>query len=453
MRVLVISHSTADHLGGAERSLLAVLEAWRETVPTLDPVVVGPAAAAMHDELLARGIESIVLPMTGWAVFEADGGAAQRRLRARENALATRALLALIDERRPDLVITNTLVLPWGAIAAAQRGVPHVWFVREFGERVQGVFWPEGREAALRDIGALSTAVVANSSAVAGMLRPFVTESSLTVSFPPVDLERVRALAEHPAPTPFSTDAALTIGVLGRVTRSKGQWRLVEALGRAATAGIEVCFVGAVLDRGAEAQLTARARAIAPSARLVFAGEQPNPFAWLGSASIAVIPSEKEAFGRSTLECLALGLPVVTTSSGAGAELVEHGVSGLLVDPDDVSALAAALDRYASEPGLIAEHGAAARVRAEALASRELGLGAAIDVLRAAEGALPATLPPRWRAWVDELDATASAPAGERLLRLRAALSTVVRRGARGLRHPVRASRRIVASLQRRAEH
>ncbi len=452
MSVLVISHSTADHLGGAERSLLALLEDWREADPSLDPVVVGPAAAAMHDELLDRGIESIVLPMTGWAVFEAGGGGAQRRLRARENALATRALLDLIDDRRPHLVVTNTLVLPWGAVAAAERGVPHVWFVREFGERVQGFLWHEGREAALRDIGALSTAVVANSSAVAGMLRPFVDEGALTVSFPPVDLGRVRALAEHPTASPFSTDAALTVGVLGRVTRSKGQWRLVEALGRAATAGIEVCFVGAVLDRGAEAQLTTRARAVAPSARLVFAGEQQNPFAWVRAADVAVIPSEKEAFGRSTLECLALGLPVVTTSSGAGAELVEHDVSGLLVDPDDVSALAAALDRYASEPGLIAAHAAAARVRAETLASRELGLGAAIEVLQSAVGAVPATLPPRWRAWVDELDATASAPSGERLLRVRAALSTVVRRGARGLRHPVRACRRVIASLRRRAD-
>lgn len=453
MRVLVISHSTADHLGGAERSLLALLEAWRETEPALEPVVAGPAAAAMHDELLARGIESLVLPMTGWAVFEADGGAAQRRLRARENALATRALLELIDERRPALVVTNTLVVPWGAVAAAARGVPHVWFVREFGERVQGFLWPDGREAALRDIGTLSTAVVANSGAVAGMLRPFVDEGALTVSFPPVDLGRVRALAEHPTASPFSTDAALTIGVLGRVTRSKGQWRVVEALGRAATVGIEVCFVGAVLDRGAEAQLTARARAIAPSARLVFAGEQQNPFAWVRAADVAVVPSEKEAFGRSTLECLALGLPVVTTSSGAGAELVEHGVSGLLVDPDDVSALAAALDRYATEPGLIAKHGAAARVRAEALAGHERGLGAAIEVLRSAVGARAAALPPRWRAWVDELDSTAAQPPAERLLRWRAALSTVVRRGVRGLRHPVRASRRLASVLRRRADH
>jgi glycosyltransferase involved in cell wall biosynthesis len=453
MRVLVISHSTADHLGGAERSLLALLEAWRETEPAVEPVVVGPAAAAMHDALTARGIESLVLPMSGWAVFEADGGAAQRRLRARENAVATRALLELIDERRPALVISNTLVLPWGAVAAAERGVPHVWFVREFGERVQGFLWPDGREAALRDIGTLSTAVVANSSAVADMLRPFVDDGALTVSFPPVDLERVRALAEHPTASPFSTDAALTVAVLGRVTRSKGQWRLVEALGRAATAGIEVCFVGAVLDRGAEAQLTARARAIAPNARLVFAGEQQNPFAWVRAADVAVVPSEKEAFGRSTLECLALGLPVVTTSSGAGAELVEHGVSGLLVDPDDVSALAAALDRYATEPGLIAEHGAAARVRADALAGHELGLGAAIAALRSAVGARPAALPPRWRAWVDELEATAARPTAERLLRLRAALSTVVRRGARGLRHPVRASRRLAAALRRRADH
>ncbi len=453
MRVLVISHSAADHLGGAERSLLALLDAWRAVEPDLEPIVVGPAAAAMHEQLLHRGIESIVQPMTGWTVVEADGGSAQRRLRARENARATRALLELVAERRPDLVVTNTLVVPWGAIAAAATSVPHVWFVREFGERVQGFIWPEGREQALRDIGVMSSAVVANSRAVARMLEPHVGETPLSVSLPPVDLERVRALAESAVASPFTVDAPLTVGVLGRVTRSKGQWRVVEALGRASTAGIEVCFIGGVLDRGAEAALTARARAIAPSARLVFAGEQQNPFAWLATADIAVIPSEKEAFGRSTLESLALGLPVVTTSSGAGAELVEHDACGVLVEPDDLDALAAALDRYAGDAQLVAAHGGAARERAEQLARPENSVGAAIGVLRAASSATPGALPPRWNTWLARLDETASAPtpAVDWLLHARASVSTVVRRGARGLRHPVRASRRLGAVLRDRA--
>jgi glycosyltransferase involved in cell wall biosynthesis len=450
MRALIVSQSTADHLGGAEKSLLAVLDDWQTQDPGLELIVVVPTSAAMHDAARDRGLETLVISMTGWTVPDVDGGFAQRRLRARENAAATRALRRLIADRAPALVVTNTLVLPWGALAAAMTGVPHVWFVREFGDEVQGFHWPEGRDAALADIGRLSCAVVANSRSVAAMLEPFVPPGSLHVSLPPVNLEHVRQRAREGSQSvgqPFSTDARLRIGVLGRVTRSKGQWRLVESLGQVVTDGMEVCFVGGVLDPGAEEVLTARARQIAPTARLTFAGEQENPFAWMAPCDVAVIPSEKEAFGRSTLESLALGLPVVTTSSGAGAELVEHGRTGFLVEPEDHAALAAALDRYAVEPGLIAEHGRAARERADTIMNGPDGISAALDVLTAAVGAQAAQIPARWKPWIDALDSPGP-QRSDSTLRVLATLSTVIRRGARGLRHPRRASRRLLTAVR-----
>ncbi len=97
------------------------------------------------------------------------------------------------------LVVTNTLVVPWGAIAAAKLGIPHVWFVREFGEPVQGFHFPEGREAALRDIGALSHRVVANSYAVKAMLDEVMPAERVDVVYPPVDPALVaRARARPP---------------------------------------------------------------------------------------------------------------------------------------------------------------------------------------------------------------------------------------------------------------
>ena len=82
MRVIVVSHSAADHLGGAEQSLLALLDHWTAADPAVEPIVVGPTpSAAMTREVLARGWASTDLAMTGWAVWEADGGRAQRRPR------------------------------------------------------------------------------------------------------------------------------------------------------------------------------------------------------------------------------------------------------------------------------------------------------------------------------------------------------------------------------------
>jgi glycosyltransferase involved in cell wall biosynthesis len=61
------------------------------------------------------------------------------------------------------------------------------------------------------------------------------------------------------------------------------------------------------------------------------------------AAHVCVFPSLFEAFGLAAAEAMACGRPVVYTRHGAGPEVVEHGVSGLLCDPRDTAELAEAI--------------------------------------------------------------------------------------------------------------
>ena len=58
---------------------------------------------------------------------------------------------------------------------------------------------------------------------------------------------------------------------------------------------------------------------------------------------------------------MAAGLPVVSTTEVAVPEMVDDGVTGLLVEPDDAAALAGALDRLLADPALRERMGAAGR--------------------------------------------------------------------------------------------
>jgi glycosyltransferase involved in cell wall biosynthesis len=63
----------------------------------------------------------------------------------------------------------------------------------------------------------------------------------------------------------------------------------------------------------------------------------------LAEATVFVVPSRLEAFGIVVLEGWQAGVPVVATSRGGPAEMIIHGEDGLLVDPSDTTALAAAI--------------------------------------------------------------------------------------------------------------
>lgn len=60
----------------------------------------------------------------------------------------------------------------------------------------------------------------------------------------------------------------------------------------------------------------------------------------LAACDIFCSPSPFETFGRTVVEAMAAGLPVVTVKSGAVTEYIHHGVNGFLVPPDDVHELA-----------------------------------------------------------------------------------------------------------------
>jgi glycosyltransferase involved in cell wall biosynthesis len=92
---------------------------------------------------------------------------------------------------------------------------------------------------------------------------------------------------------------------------------------------------------------------------------------WLNAADLFVLPSRSEGVSNALLEAMACALPALATAVGGSPEVIEDGVNGVLLPPEDPGALTDGLLHLARDPGLARTLGAAARQTIEARFSME----------------------------------------------------------------------------------
>jgi glycosyltransferase involved in cell wall biosynthesis len=127
------------------------------------------------------------------------------------------------------------------------------------------------------------------------------------------------------------------------------------------------------------AALDALGRALGVSPRVELLGLRDDVPEILRGADACVHPTLAEGFGNAVAEAMASGLPVIATRAGGIPELVEAGISGLLVPPGDEDALAAAMARVAADPELRARLGEHARRRVLARFTVEASVAGHLD--------------------------------------------------------------------------
>ncbi|WP_299269312.1 glycosyltransferase family 4 protein [Halorientalis sp.] len=157
----------------------------------------------------------------------------------------------------------------------------------------------------------------------------------------------------------------LQVVFVGNITPRKGLDTLVDGLA-AARADAELTIVGHPTDERYAAAVRRRVDDRDIAHRVHFAGELTDDqlAATLRQSHILAVPSRYEGFGIVYLEGMSFGLPTVASRAGGATDIVTDGETGVLIDPDDAAAVAAALTRLADADQL-ATMGRAARRRYE----------------------------------------------------------------------------------------
>ncbi|HUP71166.1 MAG TPA: glycosyltransferase [Acidimicrobiales bacterium] len=267
-------------------------------------------------------------------------------------------MVATLRRAHPDVVSTwGVTANLWGASAARLAGVPH----HVASERQPlAAYRPLHRRLAAT-VARRADRVVTNSAAVAADLVG-VTSAG-----------RVRVIPNGVALPPASAVEARQSGlivVVGRMDPVKGHDVLLDAL-PAVVAQIPDARVviagGAALpaEKHYESSLRARAAILGIASRIEFKDFVDDPLPLLRRAAVLAVPSRSEGLPNVVLEAMATGTVVVASRVGGVPELVEDGVSGLLVAPGDTTELARALVLVLGDPDACEQWGSAARQRVE----------------------------------------------------------------------------------------
>lgn len=155
---------------------------------------------------------------------------------------------------------------------------------------------------------------------------------------------------------------AFVVCCTGRNSPGKGFDVLINAMDELPSdVDVHLLLVGDVINND---ELQALAAGSSHSERIHFTGFRNDAPALAAASNVFVMPSkEREGLPRAVIEAMAYGVAPVVTNVGGMPELVEGGVSGLVVAPKNSGELSAAIERLYRDRGLASRLGKAARER------------------------------------------------------------------------------------------
>jgi sugar transferase (PEP-CTERM/EpsH1 system associated) len=275
-------------------------------------------------------------------------------------------LYRLFRKLRPAAVHTRNLAALEAVVPAWAAGVP----VRIHGEHGWNREDPEGMRRRYRYLRRLYRPFVSRYVALSHHIEEYLERQ---VGVPPrrvsqiyngVDTERFRPAParERIAGCPFGHPEDFLVGWVGRMDPIKGLPHLLQGLARAAqnpaASRLRLVLVGEGPMRQAVERLVEQH---GMSERVWLAGERADVAELMRGLDCFVLPSLGEGISNTILEAMATRLPIVATRVGGNGELIESGMTGLLVPPGDGDALAGALLRYSSDRAMARRHAKAAR--------------------------------------------------------------------------------------------
>lgn len=331
-------------LTGAERSLL---ELTTELVNNYGAVctVILPGEGPLRERLNNAGVSTVVSEYSWWCGTEGNVTVSDLEERLVSDIPSLLEVCSLVGSINPDVIVTNTTVIPVGLFASVLLQKPHVVFPREPREFVNSMEWLLGKEKTFELLQGQSQRIFCNS-AETGM--QFKASKRIEVVPTHINVDRLR-----PSPRIFKKTSSIKLILPGTLAAVKGQTDAIEAAALLSEKGLDVELV---IMGGPESEysdgLRKRAFELGLEENIVFIPFQNEPYSYYTQADIILVCSRGESLGRVAGEALELGVPLVATNIFGLKDFVISDKTALAYTPGDAQALANQIERIVSLPEL-----------------------------------------------------------------------------------------------------
>lgn len=244
-------------------------------------------------------------------------------------------LLPRLRSLQPDIICSQTVTIPWGAVCARMLDIPHTASIREYGDLDHGLSFRPGVRACMDALYHDSDIVFCVTRDVARHLfgddpqrKVEVIYSYLPIELPSEPSEDAGRERHHVQP-----EAPLIprIGLLATYTKNKGQEDLVRAVIQLMKDGFPVrCIMaGWIGDTEYYAYLKEIADTSGFASSFEFMAHTENPYLLMQEIDAVISCSKIEGLGRTLIEAIQLGKPIIHADSGGPAEIFTHGEHAL----------------------------------------------------------------------------------------------------------------------------
>ena len=356
-KVLFLTHTST--MSGAEMVLLDVVKTFSNcSVAVFEN---GP----LVDELRNRGV-NVIVPRFGSSMSNIKRSSQLRNAVPMAGRMAAIVAELAVIARKFDVVYANSQkAFVLGSLAASLARRPLVWHLHDIIS--QSHFGESQRRLQITLANKLASAVVVPSHAVETAFVQAGGRPELVRIIPNGMTLNIDRSSKEVLRRRLGLPNGPLIGVFSRIAAWKGQHVVLRALPQ--LPDVHCLIVGSPLfgEESYQRSLKTLARNLDIEKRVSFLGQRSDIPELMRVVDAVVHPSvDPEPFGRTLVEAMLSGAPVIATDTGASREILHEDEGSLMIPPGDSDALAAAIKSIISNRGALSDKLETAKLRAAA---------------------------------------------------------------------------------------